>query len=216
MTDINLPVKIFQQWDSETDEGHRMCASSVMSGAINYLSPGRISQSEINKAGYSQMDDYYLKHLIEGQGGNTNDPDFHVKVLRQLGFNASLKKNGSWDIVNRKLMEGIPVPIVIAHHGPAGSPDLSRWHWILCRGYVGASKSHLFNDPAGELDAANGGYHLSLNGNCMSYSDRNLTPRWQTDGPNMGWYIDLVPPFPKGGITIDRPSQPPGVPKKKK
>ena len=195
--DKNLPVKIFQQWDSETNEGHRMCASSVMSMAIHYLSPGLISQKQINDAGYSQLDDYYLKELIEKQGGNTNDPEFDVKVLRQLGFNDSLMKDGSWQVVDRQLQEGIPVPLVIAHHGPSSSPDVSRWHWILCRGAVSASKSHVFNDPAGELDVRNGGYHTSDNGNAMQYSDQNLTPRWQTDGPNRGWYIKLLAPFPK-------------------
>jgi len=211
MRDINLLVKPFRQWDSETDEGNRMCASSTMSMALNFLSPGLITQKEINDAGFSQLDDYYLKQLIEKQGGNTNDPEFHVKVLRQLGFNASLQKNGDWNQVNQLLLDGIPVPMVIAHHGPASSPDVARWHWILCRGYVSGSKSHIYNDPNGELNVRDGGY-VGSDGSALQYSDLNLTPRWQTDGPGRGWFIKLEKPFPKPGSRVV-PQKP--APKKK-
>lgn len=193
-----LPVKQFNQWDSETDEGQRMCASSVHAMALHYLAPGLITQQMLRDTGYSQLDDFYLKELVEANGGNTNDPDFHQRVLEALGFRVQLVKNASWALIDSQLRDGIPVPMVIAHHGHVSKPDISRWHWILCRGIVEnpQSKAHIYNDPYGELDVVNGGYRMG-NGASMQYSDRNLTPRWQTDGPNQGWAMIIKRPFPK-------------------
>lgn len=199
-----LPVKQMFQWDSKTENGNGMCASSVMSMAINFLSPGLITQEMLKEAGWSQLDDFYLKELIEKNGGKTTDPQFHIKVLNALGFRAELSTHGSWDLIDRQLHEGIPVPMAIAHHGHVSRPNLEKWHWILCRGKTEdpKSKAHIFNDPWGELDVVNGGYDVGPRGTSIQYTDKNLTPRWQTDGPNRGWCVLFKRPFPtklKGG-----------------
>ena len=209
-----LPVKQFNQWDSQTEEGQRMCASSTVSMAINYLSPGLITQEMLKETGYSQLDDFYLKELVEKNGGNTNNPDFHIQILTALGFQAHLAKNCSWATIDAQLRDGIPVPMVIAHHGHVGNPDLERWHWILCRGISEnpQSKAHIYNDPYGELNVVSGGYQMG-NGASMQYSDKNLTPRWQTDGPNRGWAIIIKPPFPKAKARqeVAKPKGNPGT-----
>lgn len=215
VTKLILPVKQFNQWDSETEKGQVMCASSVVSMLIHYLSPGLITQEMLKDAGYSQLDDFYLKELVEANGGRSNDPEFHIKVLTALGFQAELAKNGNFATVDALLRDGIPVPMAIAHHGHASNPDTERWHWILCRGICEnpQSKAHIYNDPYGELDVLNGGYRMG-DGSSMQYSDRNLGPRWMTDGPNRGWYIKVTPPFPKAKVQTVAP-KPPDKPKKK-
>lgn len=188
-----LAVKQMNQWDSKTEEGPRMCGSSVMAMAWNFLSP-----TTVHHEGWDQLDDYYLKELIEKAGGNTNNPLDHVRALQHLGFNCELRKDCSWATIDRQLQQGIPVPMPIAHHGSSSAPDLERWHWILAVGKPDdpRSKAHIFNDPFGELDVKNGGYQMG-DGARMQYSDANLTPRWQTDGPNKGWAILFKEPFPK-------------------
>jgi len=189
-----LKVKQMNQWDSATDEGQRMCGSSTMAMLVHFLAPGLITQAQISAAGYSQLDDYWLKVLIEGRGRNTNDPYAHLAALQRLGFHAELRTNCNFADVDAQLAAGIPVPMPINHHGPAGSPDKGRWHWILCCGK--ASFAHDYNDPYGELDVANGGYRMG-NGGGQRYSDKNLRPRWESDGPGQGWAMMVRPPFPK-------------------
>lgn len=188
-----LPVRYFSQNDSATDEGYRMCQSSVVSMAVCNLAPNALKVPS-----GQQPDDFWLKQMIEAKGGNTNDPQAHLRAMKSLGFDVRLSMSGSFALVDQQLSRGIPVPMVIAHHGPASNPDTAseRWHWILCIGKTTDGRGHIYHDPNGELDNVNGGYVNHSRGESVTYSDKNLRPRWETDGPGRGWCYIFSPPWP--------------------
>lgn len=191
MSTLQLAVRHMSQNDSATNEGHRMCQSSVMAMTVCFLAPGLLKVP----AG-QQEDDYWLKTMIEAKGGNTNDPEAHLRALRSLGLNVRLSVGGSFSLVDEQLKKGIPVPMAIAHHGNVSLPDVTRWHWILCIGKTADGKGHIYHDPNGELDNVRGGY-MGSNGKAQIYSDINLRRRWETDGPGRGWCYIFTPPWPK-------------------
>lgn len=218
LPEMILPVKQFNQWDSETDEGMRMCGSSAMSMLVHFLAPGLIPAEKVKQAGFNQLDDYYLKELIEARGDNTNNPYAHLRVLTELGFRVELRKNLTFADIDRQLQQGIPVPMPINHHGPSSSPDKERWHWILCVGKSEnqESKAHVYNDPFGELDNKNGGYRMG-DGARMQYSDANMLPRWHSDGPGQGWGMMISLPLPKvkSVVPVEVASRKPSIAAKK-
>lgn len=177
--EINLPVKYFSQLDSQTDEGGRMCASSSNAMLANYLRPGQIHGP------YDQSDDNYLKEYVEKHGDST-DPSAQDAALRDLGLNVHFSNTGNLSTLVSQLEKGFPVPCGILHHGSVDAPT-GGGHWVLVKG-INADHTVLYvNDPAGELDLVNGGYHINNNGANMHYSVKNFLPRWEVGSPNTGW-----------------------------
>lgn len=180
MSKILLEVPYLTQLDSTTGEAMRMCFSSSCSMMLNYLKPNAIK-------GTGQKDDIYLLQL-EALGGDSTDAASQLRTLKHYGLNATYHQDGNWAAIDAQLAKGIPVPIGILHHGPVSAPS-GGGHWVLIVGRSEDGLTYYVNDPAGELDLLNGGYHLQNNGKMRHYSKENLGKRWMVDGPNTGWYI---------------------------
>lgn len=172
-----LKVPYFGQLDSKTNHAERMCFSSSMAMALDYINPKAIEGD----------DDWYLRKVL--QYGDTVSSAAQVAAARSLGFKADFKTDGSEKDLIRLIDACIPVPIGILHKGPIGNPT-GGGHWITVIGY---NETHFYvNDPRGDLDLVNGDYpSRTKSGQGLLYTRKNLMKRWLIGGPSDGWYVEI-------------------------
>lgn len=183
--DILLSVpQYYLQTDSRTAHADRMCFSSTCAMALKYLKPDALKGSN--------ADDTYLRTVLKF--GDTISSVAQVKALKEYGVTATFKTNGNVGKLRDLLSKGVPVPVGFLHKGSSASPT-GGGHWILV---IGLTNSHIIaHDPYGELDNYRGGYpRPGVGGKEVTYSLWNWLPRWEVDGPNTGWYLELEPTAP--------------------
>jgi hypothetical protein len=173
-----LAVPYFYQRDSKTGHGERMCFSSSMAMAIEYIDPDAIEGD----------DDAYLREVLKR--GDTVSSDAQVKTANELGVPCRFSNTGSQKNLEALLDRGIPVPIGILHKGSVDHPT-GGGHWICLIGHD--SNNFMVNDPFGELDLMNGGYPKAgpTDGKNQRYSKKNLMRRWLIASDSDGWYVDF-------------------------
>lgn len=174
-----LEVPYFYQRDSKTGHGERMCFSSSMAMALDYIDPVVIQGD----------DDWYLRQVL--RHGDTVSSDAQVAAARDLRFDAEFHDDGTQADLERLLNAGVPVPIGILHKGPISSPS-GGGHWICLIGHD--DLYFMVHDPFGELDLVNGGYPKTgpIDGRGQLYSKKNLMKRWLIKSQADGWYVNLV------------------------
>ena len=170
-----LEVPYQSQRDNYRDAS-RTCFSSSCAMAVMYLRPGLIKK-----------DDDYVRKIFAI--GDSTDSSVQVRVLKDLGFNAQFKQNGTLEKLKKNLEQCIPVPIGILHHGPANAPS-GGGHWICVIGYDDSKKTFTVHDPWGEIDHTSGTY-ITTNGESCEYSYNLISKRWTVEGNGTGWFIDL-------------------------
>lgn len=169
-----LPVPYFYQRDSKTGHGERMCFSSAMAMAMDYLDPEAIQGD----------DDWYLHQVL--RYGDTVSSEAQVKAARSLGFDVDFRTNLCEADLAKQLDLGIPVPIGVLHKGPISSPS-GGGHYLTAIGY---DSTHFWvHDPFGEMDLVRGGYvkRGPRDGKCVRYTRKNLMKRWLINSKNDGW-----------------------------
>lgn len=170
-----LEVPYFSQRDSATEYALRMCFSSSCAMLLETLKPGTLQGPN--------GDDAYLGRVL--RYGDTTDAVSQLKALRSFGVQADLVRNAGWELIQKQIDQGIPVPIGILHKGPVTAP-VGGGHWIIAIGYDQAAIT--VHDPFGDLDLISGSYRNNW-GARLRYSRTNLAPRWMVEGPNTGWAI---------------------------
>lgn len=168
-----LAVPYFDQLDSKTSQGARMCQSSSIAMRIKQINPNLISD-----------DDSYL--AIVNRYGDTVSQSAHQKALASLGLHATFRQDGSEKLLCDLLDQGISVPIGVLHKGSVKSPS-GGGHWILLNGY---DATHFWcMDPFGEMDLVNGNYETNATGSGKNvrYSRTNLMARWLINSKSDGW-----------------------------
>ena len=171
-----LDVPYFYQLDSRTGHGERMCFSSSMAMALDYLKPEVIDGD----------DDWYLETVL--YFGDTTSSTAQVKAARSLGFDASFHMDGRQEDLEALLDSGTPVPIGVLHKGHVDSPS-GGGHWICL---VGHNKTEfVVHDPFGEMDLIGGNYLKTgpTDGKFVRYSKKNLMKRWLIANDHDGWYV---------------------------
>jgi len=174
-----LDVPYFYQRDSKTGHGERMCFSSAMAMALDYLDPDAIDGD----------DDWYLQHVFKF--GDTVSASAQVAAAESLGFDARFRMDGTEELLLEILDEGVPVPVGILHYGSVDSAT-GGGHWITLIGHD--SKYFHVHDPFGELSLVSGGYPKAgpTDGKFQKYTRKNLMKRWLIDGSGKdGWLVDL-------------------------
>ena len=169
-----LEVPYFYQRDSKTGHGERMCFSSAMAMAMDYINPDVILGD----------DDWYLNEVFKF--GDSVSSTAQVAAAESLGFTVDFRNDASEKDLLRQLDEGIPVPIGILHHGNVDSPT-GGGHWICLIGY---DETHFHvHDPFGELSLVTGGYQKSgpTDGRDQRYTRKNLMKRWLIANDHDGW-----------------------------
>lgn len=171
-----LDVPYFYQRDSRTGHGERMCFSSSMAMAMEYLDENAIQGD----------DDWYLHEVFKY--GDSVSSDAQLAAARSLGFEVDFHMNGTEQDLLNQLDEGIPVPVGILHHGSIDRPT-GGGHWVCLIGYD--EKYFHVHDPFGELSLVSGGYpkHGPTDGKNQRYTRKNLMKRWLIANDHDGWYM---------------------------
>lgn len=176
-----LDVPYYAQVDSNTGHAERMCFSSAMAMALEYINPEAIAGD----------DDWYLQHVFKY--GDTVSSTAQLAAAESLGFDVEFNMDGTEQDLLNQLDKGIPVPIGILHKGPVTRPT-GGGHWIVLIGYD--KKYFYVNDPMGDLDLINGGYPWSGRGKGggLRYTRKNTLRRWLIDGSGAdGWMMRVKP-----------------------
>jgi uncharacterized protein YvpB len=172
-----LDVPYYNQHDSATSQGFRMCFSSAMAMALDYVSPEKFEGMD---------DDDYLRVVLKY--GDTVSSDAQVAAAEALGFDVEFRTDGNVKDLEELLDEGTPVPVGILHHGSADHPS-GGGHWVTL---IGHDDTHFWvHDPAGDLDLIRGGYHSWDSGERLRYSKENLLKRWNIVGDSDGWFVKI-------------------------
>jgi GH24 family phage-related lysozyme (muramidase) len=174
-----LDAPYFYQRDSKTGHGERMCFSSSMAMALDFIDPDAIEGD----------DDWYLQEVFKF--GDSVSSDAQVAAARSLGFAADFYSNGSEQDLLDHLDRGIPCPVGILHHGHVDSPS-GGGHWITLIGYD--EKYFHVHDPFGQLDLISGGYAIDngpVAGKDQRYTRKNLMKRWLISSDSDGWWVKL-------------------------
>lgn len=174
-----LDVPYFYQRDSKTGHGERMCFSSSMAMAMDYLDSDAIDGD----------DDWYLGVVFKY--GDSTSIEAQVKAARSLGFEAEFSMSGHQRDLEQLLDEGVPVPIGVLHKGHVSNPT-GGGHWICL---VGHDSTHFVcHDPFGDMDLVGGNYISTgpTDGKFIRYSKENLMKRWNIVGDSDGWYMKLA------------------------
>ena len=173
-----LDVPYFYQRDSKTGHGERMCFSSSMAMALDYINPEAIEGD----------DDWYLNEVFKF--GDSVSSSAQVAAAQSLGFAAEFHMDGTEQMLTEILDSDTPVPIGILHHGPVEKPS-GGGHWICLIGYD--EKYFHVHDPFGELSLVQGGYLKAGpgDGEFQKYTRKNLMKRWLIANDHDGWCMDL-------------------------
>lgn len=169
-----LDVPYFYQRDSKTGHGERMCFSSSMAMALDYVNPDAILGD----------DDWYLNEVFKF--GDSVSSEAQVAAAESLGFTVDFRTNASEQDLIEQLDKGFPVPIGILHHGGIDSPS-GGGHWICLIGHD--DEFFHVHDPFGELSLISGGYPKAglTDGKNQRYSRKNLMKRWLIANDHDGW-----------------------------
>jgi hypothetical protein len=173
-----LDVPYYYQRDSKTGHGERMCFSSSMAMALDYIDSAVIEGD----------DDWYLQHVL--RFGDSVDSNAQVKAAQSLGFNVEFRMDGTQSDLENLLNNGNPVPIGILHRGSIDSP-IGGGHWICLIGHD--DDFFHVHDPFGSLNLLNGGYPARgpSDGKNVKYSKKHLMKRWLIASSHDGWFMDL-------------------------
>lgn len=173
-----LDVPYFYQRDSKTGHGERMCFSSSMAMALDYINPDAIEGD----------DDWYLQQVFKF--GDSVSSSAQVAAAHSLGFAAEFRMDGTEELLLEILDSDTPVPVGILHHGSIEKPS-GGGHWICLIGYD--EKYFHVHDPFGELSLSSGGYSKAgpADGENQLYTRENLMKRWLISSDHDGWLVDL-------------------------
>lgn len=170
-----LSVPWMSQLDSETDQGRRMCFTTSCAMLLMFLRPGTITGPNADDTLLARVQQY----------GDTTSAAAQVQALASYGLKAQFVQNGNFELLEKQIDEGVPVPCGYLHRGTVDKPA-GGGHWLICCGYT---DTHLIvHDPFGEADLINGTTVSSVARFCH-YSKKNFAKRWMVDGPNTGWAI---------------------------
>jgi hypothetical protein len=174
-----LEVPYFYQRDSKTGHGERMCFSSSMAMALDYMDPEAIDGD----------DDWYLG--IVQYFGDTTSSTAQVKAARSLGYDASFHMDGRQQDLEKLLDDGVPVPIGVLHKGSVDHPT-GGGHWICLVGHN--DTEFIVHDPFGEMNLIGGGYIKTgpTDGKFIRYSKKNLMKRWNIANDHDGWFVKVA------------------------
>ena len=170
-----LPVPFYQQLDSATDQGRRMCFSSSCAMLLAFLRPGILKGPN--------GDDQYLARVRTF--GDTTSAIAQVQALNSYEVRADFTKAADFALIERQIDAGFPVPCGYLHRGPVEKPS-GGGHWLTVVGY---DATHVIvHDPLGEADLITGGT-LNRPAQFCRYSRKNFGRRWMVEAPRTGWAI---------------------------
>jgi len=178
-------VPRFQQRDSaQLAQRDRSCFSSSCAMLLEAIKPGTLKGAN--------GDDQYL--AVVQRFGDTTDASAQLRALAHFGVTARLVQNADFQLLERQINRGLPVPCGYIHRGPVQRPT-GFGHWLLAYGHTPIQV--VVNDPWGEPDLI-GGTTLNANGMGLRFSRLNFGKRWMVEpigggayryAPGKGWAV---------------------------
>jgi hypothetical protein len=160
-------------WQSQNNNisgsGYRECFSSSCGAIAKFY--GKVSG-----------DDQY--NAIRSRFGDTTDAQAQIKALVSLGLKATLRTDGTPELLKAEILAGRPVAVGWIHKGPLAHP-IGDGHWSCLTGFD--SKFSIHADPNGEANILDGGYLNHSGGNGVAYSWANWRKRWEVVGGPPNW-----------------------------
>jgi len=172
-------VPWYAQLDSATDQARRMCFSSSCAMLLEAIRPGTLDGPN--------GDDQYLKRVL--QYGDTTDSGAQIRALASYGVKASFTRMATWELLEKQLKAGVPVPCGYLHRGHVSAPAGSG-HW-LCVVSINPD-AVIVHDPLGKADLVTGAT-IDRPARFCSYSRKNFGLRWMVEGPGTGWAVIAQP-----------------------
>ncbi|MCP9857777.1 MULTISPECIES: hypothetical protein [unclassified Cyanobium] len=168
-------VPRFSQRDSaQLAQRDRTCFSSSCAMLLEAIKPGTLQGAN--------GDDHYL--AVVQRFGDTTDANAQLRALAHFGITARLVQTADFQLIERQINRGIPVPCGYIHRGPVDRPTGSG-HWLIVYGHT---PTHvLVNDPWGEPDLIHG-TTLNANGVGLRFSRLNFGKRWMVEPIGGGTY----------------------------
>lgn len=168
-TSHKLQVVWQSQNDNTSGSGYRECFSSSCGAIAKFY--GKVSG-----------DDQY--NTIRSRFGDTTDAQAQIKALASLGLKATLRTDGTPELLKAEILAGRPVAVGWIHKGPLARPT-GDGHWSVVTGFD--SKFSIHSDPNGEANIMDGGYLSRSGGSDVTYSWANWRKRWEVVGGPSGW-----------------------------
>jgi GH24 family phage-related lysozyme (muramidase) len=178
-------VPRFQQRDSEQpSQRDRTCFSSSCAMLLESIKPGTLKGPN--------GDDTYL--AVVQRFGDTTDAKAQIRALAHYGVTARLVQSADFQLIEKQIARGIPVPCGYIHRGPVERPTGSG-HWLIVVGHTPTQV--VVNDPWGEPDLIHG-TTLNPNGMGLRFSRLNFGKRWMVEpigggayryAPGKGWAV---------------------------
>jgi hypothetical protein len=172
-------VPWYAQLDSSTDQARRMCFSSSCAMLLEAIRPGTLDGPN--------GDDQYLKRVL--QYGDTTDSGAQIRALASYGVKATFTRMATWELLEKQLKAGVPVPCGYLHRGHISAPA-GGGHWLCVVGIN--PDAVIVHDPLGEADLVTGAT-IDRPARFCSYSRKNFGPRWMVEGPGTGWAVIAQP-----------------------
>ena len=172
-------VPWYAQLDSATDQARRMCFSSSCAMLLEAIRPGTLDGLN--------GDDQYLKRVL--QYGDTTDSGAQIRALASYGVKASFTRMATWELLEKQIKAGVPVPCGYLHRGHVSAPA-GGGHWLCVVGIT--PDAVIVHDPLGEADLVTGGT-IDRPARFSSYSRKNFGSRWMVEGPGTGWAVIAHP-----------------------
>jgi GH24 family phage-related lysozyme (muramidase) len=172
-------VPWYAQLDSATDQARRMCFSSSCAMLLEAIRPGTLNGPN--------GDDQYLKRVL--QYGDTTDSGAQIRALASYGVKASFTRMATWELLEKQLKAGVPVPCGYLHRGHVSAPA-GGGHWLCVVGIN--PDAVIVHDPLGEADLVTGAT-IDRPARFCSYSRKNFGLRWMVEGPGTGWAVIAQP-----------------------
>jgi GH24 family phage-related lysozyme (muramidase) len=172
-------VPWYAQLDSSTDQARRMCFSSSCAMLLEAIRPGTLDGPN--------GDDQYLKRVL--QYGDTTDSGAQIRALASYGVKATFTRMATWELLEKQLKAGVPVPCGYVHRGHISAPA-GGGHWLCVVGIN--PDAVIVHDPLGEADLVTGAT-IDRPARFCSYSRKNFGPRWMVEGPGTGWAVIAQP-----------------------
>jgi hypothetical protein len=177
-TDGGGLIELKIEWDSQTnsrnrEQANRMCFSSSVWMAMNYLHPLFTKRF--------RCDDDYLDAVLKV--GDTTEAFAHLTVLSNLGYQVNYTQTANLGDIDDHLSKGRPVGIGILHHGSLENPY--GGHWVVVGGCDG-NRYKLF-DPYGCLLDQPEYSGAVERGNGYWVGGHILDARWTVSSESDGW-----------------------------
>ncbi|MCS5691751.1 lysozyme [Cyanobium sp. FGCU-6] len=166
-------VPRFNQRDSaQLAQRDRTCFSSSCAMLLEGIKPGTLKGANGDDQVLTVVQHLGVADGEQRTSGDTTDASAQLRALAHFGVRARLVQNADFQLIERQINRGVPIPCGYILRGPVDRPTGSC-HWLIVYGHTPTQV--VVNDPWGEPDLIHG---TTLNPKGMGLSFSRLNYRY--------------------------------------